>query len=93
MLQQTIVLTGFNRHGTFECPSLGGCFRRTIQEENGMSNRVRNLLSVGIGLACFTVPMFAGGPPIPEPSTVVLVGIGVAGIFAVQQIRARSKKK
>jgi hypothetical protein len=58
-----------------------------------MSNRIRNLLSLGIALACFAVPMFAGAPVVPEPSTMVLVAIGAGGIIAVRQFRARSKKK
>ena len=41
----------------------------------------------------FTVPAFAGIPAIPEPSTMVLVGLGAVGIIAVRQFRARSKKQ
>jgi hypothetical protein len=58
-----------------------------------MSDRIGGLLSLGIGLACFTAPVFAGTALVPEPSTMVLVAIGAGGIIAVRQIRARSKKQ
>jgi len=58
-----------------------------------MSDRLRGLVSLGIAVTCFTVPAFAGIPAIPEPSTMVLVGLGAVGIIAVRQFRARSKKQ
>ena len=39
------------------------------------------------------VPSFAGGPPppLPEPATIVLMGVGVAGLVAYRVIKRRKK--
>ena len=57
-----------------------------------MTKRIGRWLAAGVGLLCFTSPMWAGQAPIPEPSTIVLVGIGL-GIGGIVALRRKRNKK
>ena len=51
-----------------------------------MTNRILAFLSLGIGLS---IPALAGQAVVPEPSTIVLVGLGAAGLIVFRQIRKK----
>ena len=56
-----------------------------------MKSRTLDLLSAGIALLCFAAPAFAGQPPIPEPTTVILMGGGLGAILVIRHMRAKKK--
>lgn len=50
----------------------------------------KRALQVGIALLTLVVPAFAGGSPVPEPGTVLLIGGGLGAlILFARRKRAR----
>lgn len=56
-----------------------------------MKNQAARLLQVGIALITVVVPAFAGGPPVPEPATVLLIGGGLGALILIAR-RKRNRK-
>lgn len=56
-----------------------------------MTNRATQLLSLGIAVLCCVTPAFAGAPPVPEPTTVLLIGGGLGAILVIRHLRKEKK--
>jgi hypothetical protein len=56
-----------------------------------MKNRTLDVFSTAVALVCFAAPAFAGSAPIPEPTTVILMGGGLGAILVVRHLRAKKK--
>ena len=56
-----------------------------------MKNHAGRLLQVGIALITLVVPAFAGAAPIPEPSTLLLLGGGLGALILIAR-RKRARK-
>ena len=55
-----------------------------------MKNHANRLLQVGIGLCAVAIPALAGTSPVPEPSTILLLGGGLGAlILLARKKRAR----
>ena len=56
-----------------------------------MKNLAGRLMQVGITLLTLVVPAFAGGSPVPEPGTVLLIGGGLGALILLSR-RKRARK-
>jgi threonine dehydrogenase-like Zn-dependent dehydrogenase len=55
------------------------------------TQRFLMLLFMLLLVAVFSLPAFAVAPPIPEPGTIALVGIGLVGVVAFAIVKKRKK--
>ena len=57
-----------------------------------MKNYFSRLLLPTIALLCAAAPAFAGTPPVPEPSSAVLLGGGLGAVILLYRYTRRKKQ-